>query len=206
MGNVYHSLRALHGMSGASVKWLDVHALCTEYLQAVRNGIGERVDLAGVHYFSALAEHLTARKPQAVTNHRAYIRALESTGVSVHLSKFKRKDIRCSECGRSFSRYEEKETDVALALKLIEVLATGECQTVVLVSGDTDMIPAISAARRLFPQCRIGVAFPFLRHNRELADLADFSVKIDQKAVRKAQFPVRVRLRNGSSVSKPAGW
>lgn len=100
----------------------------------------------------------------------------------------------------------EKETDVAIGLKLVEVLATDECQTVVLVTGDTDMIPTISAVRRLFPDRKIGVGFPFLRHNLELAELADYSFKIDQRSLLKAQFPARVRLRDGSEIVRPAGW
>ena len=204
--NVYHSLDTLGKMTGASVKWLDLVGLCEGYLQAVRGGVGERVELARVHYFSALAEHLIARKPEVVARHRTYIHALEGSGVRVQLSHFKRKDVRCPQCGRSFVRYEEKETDVALGLKLVEVLATDECQTAVLVTGDTDMIPALSAARRLFPERKLGVAFPFLRHNRELAEHADYSFKIDQRSLLKAQFPARIHRSGGSEITRPAGW
>lgn len=204
--NVYHSLDTLGKMTGASIKWLSLLRLCEGYLQAVRGGVGERVELAQVHYFSALAEHLLPRNPEVVERHSSYIRALTESGVNVQLSRFKRRDVRCPECGKRFVRYEEKETDVAIGLKLVEVLATDECETVVLVTGDTDMIPAISAARRLFPDRKIGVGFPFLRHNRELAQHADYSFKIDQRSLLKAQFPAHVRLRDGSEIVRPAGW
>lgn len=204
--NVYHSLDTLGKMTGASVKWLNLVGLCEGYLHAVRGAVGERVELMQVHYFSALAEHLVPRKPEVVERHRTYIRALRETGVRVQLSHFKRRDVRCPDCGTRFVRYEEKETDVAIGLKLVEVLATGECQTVVVVTGDTDMLPAIAAARRLFPDRKIGVGFPFLRHNRELAQHADYSFKIDQRSLLKAQFPPRVRLRDGSEIERPAGW
>ena len=180
--------------------------LCEGYLQAVRSGVGERVELAQVHCFSALAEHLTARNPQVVERHRTYIRALEESGVTIQLSRFKRKDVRCPVCGKRFVRYEEKETDVAIGLKLVEVLATDECDTVVLVTGDTDMLAAIAAVRRLFPDRKIGVGFPFLRHNIELSEHADYNFKIDQRSLLKAQFPPRVRLRDGSEIVRPAGW
>lgn len=204
--NVYHSLHTLHHASGASVRWLDLRTLCASYLQAVRNGIGERVELAEVHYFSALAEHLIARKPDVVVRHQTYIRALEGSGVKVQLSHFKRKEVKCHHCGKMYTRHEEKETDVALGLKLVEVFATNECQTAVLVTGDTDMIPAISAARRLFRQSKIGVAFPFLRHNRDLANHADYSFKIDQRTLLKAQFPVRITCDDGTEIVRPLGW
>lgn len=204
--NLYHSLDTLGKMTGASVKWLNLMGLCKGYLQAVRGGLGERVELAQVHYFSALAEHLVPRNPEVVERHRAYIDALTDSGIRVQLSRFKRRDVRCPGCGKRFVRYEEKETDVAIGLKLVEVFATGESQTVVLVTGDTDMIPAISAARRLFPDQKIGVGFPFLRHNRELAQHADYSFKIDQRSLLRAQFPPRVRLRDGSEIVRPAGW
>lgn len=204
--NLYHSLREIERLAKVPVKWLDLRALCESYLQAVRNGIGERVEIAGIHYFSALAHHLSRMDPGIVERHRDYVAALENRGVSVALSQFKLKDIPCPHCRRTFTRAEEKETDVALGVKLIEVLARNECDTAVLVTGDTDLIPAIRAARRLFPHRKIGVGFPFLRHNAALKLASDYHFRIGQKDVERSRLPNHIQLADGRTLTKPASW
>lgn len=203
--NMYHSLKQLQSMSGASVKWLDLHKLCSGYLHAVRNRIGQQVELAAVHWFSARPSHMWARDRDTVLRYDAYAAALAATGVEVNLSQFKKKDVTCPACHIPFNRYEEKETDVAIAVRLLECLVA-ECGTAVLISGDTDLIPAIRTANRLLPRCQVGVGFPFLRHNNELEGAANYSFKIGQKDVQRAQLPATIDVGNGVVVSKPSTW
>ena len=160
--NLYHSLVDIQGVAKASVKWLDLRALCTSYLQAVRNEIGERVELSGIYYFSARPDHLAHRNPGVLTRFDTYMSALRSTDIEPILAQFKKKEVYCYRCKETFDRREEKETDVALGLKLIEALFHKECDTAVIISGDTDLIPAIRTAQRLFPDIPLGVGFPFL--------------------------------------------
>lgn len=204
--NLYHSLREVEKVSKAKVRWLDLRALCASYLHAVRSAVGQRVELARIDYFSALANHLTARDPGALNGPTAYLAALESSGVNVTLARFKQKDVTCPKCGNRFVRFQEKETDVAIGMKLMEAAARGEREVVVLVSGDTDMVPAIKAAKHLSPSLVIGVAFPFMRHNAELRAVADFTFSIGQRDVQRAQFPLAVSLSDGGTVLKPTGW
>ncbi len=204
--NVYHSLREVEKLTGNRVRWLDLQKLLGGSLQAVRSAVGERVEVSKICYFSALAHHLTGTNRDAVNRHLTYISALESTGVEVVLSSFKAKGVECPACGRTFKRHEEKETDVGIAMKLIDVLARSECDAVILITGDTDQIPAIRTAKSLFPQRKIGVGFPFMRHNRELTLVADFTFSIGQKEMQRAQFPARVTLPGGTTIIKPSTW
>ncbi|MCI0435004.1 MAG: NYN domain-containing protein [Gemmatimonadetes bacterium] len=204
--NVYHSLDQLQKVTGASVKWLDVRRLCGAYLQAVRQHVGERAELAGVHYFSARPAFLLHRKPDTVARFDLYMRALRETGVGVNLSQFKRKDITCPRCLKSFTRHEEKETDVALAMKLVEVFVTDECDTAVLVTGDTDLIPSVRTLNLILPRSQIGVAFPVLRQNIELQRTANYWFRINQKDIQRAQFPPDFVLSDGTILSKPRRW
>jgi uncharacterized LabA/DUF88 family protein len=203
--NLYHSLRELERLTKSPAKWLDLKKLCEGYLHAVRSGLGERVELASVTYFSALASHLVPNNPDVVKRHQTYVAALESTDVEVVLSRFKEKTVICPVCGNRFKRHEEKETDVALGLRLIELLARGACDTVVLVTGDTDLVPAIRTARRMYPGHLVGVAFPFMRHNAELRAVADYSFNIGQKDVQRAQLPMQIHTQ-GKVLTKPAAW
>lgn len=197
--NVYHSIiEALKAHQGASMKWLDLQGLCRSYLSAIsRDAVLERV-----FYFSALADF----NPDKAARHRVYVSALRSTGVEVQLGRFKEKDARCWKCGAQFKRHEEKETDVAVAVKLLELFAVDACDTVVLVTGDTDLAPAIHTAKHLFPTKRVWVVFPFGRHNAELKALAHGHIKIKAKSYINYQLPNPLKDSDTSVIWKPLGW
>jgi len=93
-------------------------------------------------------------------------------GIEPIMGRFKPKDVDCPVCNAVFVKHEEKETDVAIATKLLEVLSLKQCETVVLVTGDTDLVPAIKIAKSLFPGNIVLFAFPFARKNKELANIA----------------------------------
>jgi uncharacterized LabA/DUF88 family protein len=204
--NLYHSLREMEGLSKKPSRWLDLQRLCESYLFAIGRRLGIRAELGAIHYFSAYPNPTTVRENEVVERQRIYIAALEATGVSVTMSPFKNRDVRCPHCRIVFKRAEEKETDVAMAVKLVEVCARGEASIVVLISGDSDLRPAVATARRLFPQNKIGVVTPFLRHTTEMQEIGDFHFKVSQKLVQSAQFPNPIRLPDGRVIAKPHGW
>lgn len=222
--NLYHSVKSAerHTQAGP-LRWLDVHGLCSTLL---RSTFGPGASLEGVYYFSALAKHLEAWKPDVVRRHRTFISALESKGVQVSLANFKRKDryevlSRCRlrvepfrkwwripvpRIRLSFRTHEEKETDVAIACKLLELLHRNQCDTAVLLTGDTDIAPAIRTAQQLFPRATVCVAFPFDRHNRDLERQASKSLKIGAALYQRHQLPPTIQLKSGRLIAKPASW
>ncbi len=203
--NIYHSVEEAArqlGLGSRGTKWLDLRKLCASYLHVIGGG----AQIEKVYYFSALAKHLEATKPDVTLRHLSYVRALESTGVVVQLSRFKAKEVRCPKCGSRNVRHEEKETDVALAAKVFEVFARDECDTVVIVTGDTDIAPAVRTASALYPLKRIAFAFPFARKNNELAQLVKTSFHIRKEAYVAHQFSDPVHLSDGCVISKPPTW
>jgi len=204
--NLYFSLREMEGLSKKPSKWLDLRSLCEHFLPEIGHRLGIRAELGVIHYFSAYATHSTVHDRGVVDRHRTYVAALESTGVSVTISQFKYKDVRCPHCKRPFKRLEEKETDVAMAMKLLEVFAVSEAPIAVLMTGGSDLVPAVHTARRLFRQNTIGIITPFLRHTTEMQEVGDFHFKVSQKLVQAAQFPDPVRLADGRVLAKPPGW
>ncbi|MEE9227586.1 MAG: NYN domain-containing protein [Acidimicrobiia bacterium] len=200
--NVYHSIREGQDIDGRVLVWLDMKSLCESCLDI----LGRDAVLAEVWYFSAYAEHLTPSKPDVVRRHRTYVAALRNSGVQVEMGRFKDKDVWCPSCKTDFVRHEEKETDVAIAAKLFEVLHTDACDTAVLVSGDTDLLPAIGTGQRLFPDKQIVVAFPDKRTNAQLRQAVPFSFKIRRHRYANNQFPEEIELPSGQRLVKPAGW
>ena len=199
--NLYHSLRDVDRGHGHSLRWLDLNALCSSLLHAVPG----RCELAGVVYFSALARHMEAARPGTVARHLRYVDALQATGVETILGHFKRRRVRCPSCGRVRDRWEEKQTDVGIAVRLMKLAATGACERILVVSGDTDLVPAISEARSTWP-ARIGVAFPARRANAQLRAAADWTVNLDAGSYARHQFPAVVMGRDGTGIRRPGNW
>lgn len=208
--NLYHSaMDASKDLGGASTKWLDIRQLCDSYL----SGIGGDAQTQSIYYFSAPAQHLTAVNPGVVQRHMRFVKCLRATGVTDELHRFRKKDIKFHIKGdmddlfRGFlRRHEEKETDVAIASKLFELLIRDECDTILLVTGDTDFVPACKTARRLFPDKAVGFLFPYKRSKDELADLASLLFAIDAEAYAAHQFPDPFILPNGHRLDKPPSW
>jgi uncharacterized LabA/DUF88 family protein len=197
--NVYHSIiEALKAYPADSMKWLDFHAFCTSFLPLISND----ATLEKVFYFSASADF----RPDKAARHAVLVAALRATGVEVQLGRFKEKDVWCPTCKTSFKRHEEKETDVAVAVKLLELLALNACDTVVLVTGDTDLAPAIRTAKTLYPTKRIWVVFPYGRHNTELKVLAHGTIKVKAKRYTANQLPNPFKKADGTLIWKPTGW
>ncbi|HEX9937239.1 MAG TPA: NYN domain-containing protein [Longimicrobium sp.] len=221
--NLYHSIRdAEKQVSARPQRWLNLRTFCEDYVRH----FGPTAVLSGVFYFSALAKHLEAAKPDIVRRHQSYIEAIEATGVDVTLASFKssekfipfkycefrlwpiRRRIRLPipRWGVVVRRTEEKETDVAIASKMFELLHTSVADAIVLVSGDTDLLPAIRMAKSLFPGAEVAVIFPFKRHNAELKRVVRRSFKVRREQYARHQLPDPIVLPNGHQIRKPQTW
>jgi uncharacterized LabA/DUF88 family protein len=209
--NLYHSIRDItyYCDSQLRLKWLDISALCKFLLHRIGNA-----DLAGIYYFSAFAYHLN--DPEIIARHKTYIKCLEDTGIEKQISRFKPREIQCTlfqasnktcpNCSGVFQKHEEKETDVAIASKLFELLFKGNSDCIVLVTGDTDLAPAVTTARLLYPNKRILFAFPYRRANAQLKQISPNSFKLKVKDYRLHQFPDPYPMSDGTLVAKPPTW
>ncbi|MCH7762654.1 MAG: NYN domain-containing protein [Candidatus Marinimicrobia bacterium] len=200
--NLYHSVVDLQKIHKTGSKWLDIVKLCKSHLYI----LGNDARLEKVYYFSALAHHLLPSDSSRVQRHRVYIRCLQDTGVDVQLAKFKKKFYFCDRCHFKNKRHEEKETDVALASKLFELLQKDIADTVILVTGDTDLKQAVLTAKELFPAKTILFSFPFKRKNSELSIIAPGSFQLIRSMYETCIFSDPYILKNGKEIPKPKEW
>jgi uncharacterized LabA/DUF88 family protein len=203
--NLYHSVKtASHdlGLNGSGTRWLDIRSMCQSYLHL----IDKTAQLSDIYYFSALARHLEMRKPDVTVRHQNYIRCLEDSGVIAELHRFKKSLTFCQKCNQTFNRREEKETDVAMATRLLELLFLDKCGTIVLVTGDTDIVPAVKTAQHIFSKNEIVFMMPYKRHNKELANLVSRHFDISSNNYTKHQFADPYITKKGKSVVKPLSW
>jgi len=66
------------------------------------------------------------------------------------MAHFKNKYRSCHRCGHSWKAHEEKETDVRLALAVLEDGYDDLYDRAIIVSADSDLVPVIEQARRRF--------------------------------------------------------
>lgn len=134
------------------------------------------------------------------------MRCLRGSGIQVHLGSFKVKMVTCHLCGKESRHHEEKETDVAIAAKLFELCHSGAAASFVLVTGDTDLVPAVKVCRKLFPEVSIFCVFPYQRVNDDLRRFSHASFKLTRENYLTNQYPSPLRLSDGTMVTRPTEW
>lgn len=165
--NLYHAIAAL---GDPSLKWLDLRKLSQIFIHPIKE------ELLGVFYFSTLAIH---RNQSAQIRQRTYLRALELCGVKTVLGQFKQKDRECSQCFARYRGYEEKETDVNIALSLLDLAYQNAYDRAILVTNDSDQVPTIRKVLERFPQKRITIVIPpSTRECNQLIQTASAKAKI----------------------------
>ncbi|MCK6553407.1 NYN domain-containing protein [Candidatus Binatia bacterium] len=145
--NLYHAIRDLRL---PHLKWVDLWALLERFARP------PAAELRTVYYFSAYATWL---KEQHL-RHAQYVAALGAHRVTPVLGNFKKKTYRCKQCEQTIEGHEEKETDVNLALGLYRGAVKDEYDLALVVSGDSDLAPAVRAVKRDFPVKRILIVTP----------------------------------------------
>jgi uncharacterized LabA/DUF88 family protein len=202
--NLYHSLvEAQRDAGSKTTKWLDLKRLCSSYLALAGQIAGERAELERIYYFSASPTH---RSQDKINRHALYVRCLRATGIDVQLGRFKKKTVHCNWCNRDFFTHEEKETDVAIATKLFEICHLDQADMTILMTGDTDLAPAVISCKQLFPSKPVLFAFPYKRTNTELVKIAPESFSIKLKSYLRSQFPDLLVLPDGTRLRKPSVW
>lgn len=192
--NLYYGLKDSYGRR---FLWLDLQNLTASLLRPGQT-------LTQVTYFTARVRD----KPDSRQRQADYLDALSAHSplVTTIDGRFQAKDRRCRGCGDSWVVFEEKETDVNIAIAMLEDAVLDRYDTALLVSADSDLCPAIRATKRLRPDKRIIAAFPPGRHSADLKRTVDGFVSIGRDKVRKAQLPDRLLTGSGITLQRPKYW
>jgi uncharacterized LabA/DUF88 family protein len=191
--NLYHALQEKPDYH--KYKWLDLSKLCAAFTM-------KKDQIVDIYYFTAL----TTWNQQKMARHKDYIRALVSKNIHIIYGEFKRRDKLCPLCKKTFQTFEEKQTDVNVAIYLFKLAIQDIYDTAIIVSGDSDLIPSLSAVRAMFPQKRIGVIIPIGRASESLKQTANFHMKMRQYHLQTSLFPEIVNLGQNQTVTCPITW
>ena len=75
-----------------------------------------------------------------------------------------------------------------------------------MITGDTDLVPAVKLCKQLFPSKRIIIGFPFQRKNKELAEISHGSFVFSPVSIIDNQFPDPFIISEGVEFDMPTGW
>lgn len=187
MGRDKNSVRAL-----SKYRWLNLNALVSRYLD--KDDV-----LESVQYFTAY----TNWDSQKIGRHKTYVRALKSVGVQVVLGKFYEVEKRCRICGADYFTWEEKQSDVNLATQVVHRASSYE--KAIIITGDSDICPAIRTVKETYPAKQLVVIIPPGRPAEELKQTADAHHSITEEGLKNSQFAGVLTDARGL-FTLPTGW
>jgi 6-hydroxy-3-succinoylpyridine 3-monooxygenase len=189
-------------------KWLNVQS----FFEALR--LDEEV--VAVKFFTALVDpllHVSTRRDRQ----KRYFKALGSLSkVRIILGKYQERTVTCraAACPRRLEYVvpEEKKTDVNIAVNLLDDALRGLTDSIVIVSGDSDLEPAVEWVRHNRPQIKITVYIPVLGdEGRQRRSDNYYRMGITCKPLPLADIPrhllpVDVTIGENQTISRPAEW
>lgn len=190
-------------LKGGPNKWLDLERL----FRRVRTGDA----VQKIKYFTALVDG------PARVRQETYLRALATSPlIEILLGKYKYKQVKCmlQQCDyrgpRWFRTPEEKRTDVNIAVQMVCDAFEDRADRFVVVSGDSDLVPAVATIKSRFPNKQVLIYVPTQDPTRgaavELRSSADKHRDLPLILLRHCQFRSELPDGAGGMILKPAGW
>lgn len=192
-------------------KWLNVQSFF-ESLRLDNNVVAVKV-------FTAIVDPKKHISPKRDRQNR-YLKALASLPkVKIIRGSYQEREVTCGavECPRrlKYRVPEEKKTDINIAVNLIDDALSGAVDSIVIVSGDSDMEPAIEWVRKKYPQIKITVYIPVIpeladeakeRRNDHYIQMGVTCKPLPLADLPRHQLPKTIRLTPTETVSRPDEW
>ncbi len=192
--NLYHGLRS---KGWRRYYWLDLWALAERFLKPGQT-------LVEVVYCTTLIKG----DPDGQQRQLTFIDALKAhrPGIKVVYGHYLAKDQRCFNCGNTYTRHEEKMTDVNIACHMLTDAMDCRFDVAFVLSGDSDLVPPVRTVRERWPAKRVLALFPPDRKSDALRRAANGQKWISEADLRQSQLPGVVQLADGKSAARPAEW
>jgi uncharacterized LabA/DUF88 family protein len=193
--NLYNGLK--DGF-GKRYLWLDLVKLVSE--------LRPDSDLVHVKYFTSPVEGRSETK-QRQLHYQYAMKSLNRNRVRITQGRHESREVECLSCRKTWQHYEEKETDVNIAVNIVQDAYSDAADDFIIISGDTDLIPAIKMAQSVKKDLFVAAAFPPERFSKMLKRLMPSSFIISENKFRAAQLPDSfVDNLDQRTYSRPPGW
>ena len=194
--NLYYGIRS---KGWRRYYWLDLRRLAENLLRSGQ-------ELVMVRYFTTRISP-EPHDPGKAVRQNTFIEALETLpDLYIHYGKYMPKHHTCLSCGTAWKTYEEKMTDVNIAVEMLGDVHNEIFDTVIMVSGDSDLTGPVTAVRSRYPDKEVIVAFPPDRVSKQLRQVATASFVIGRKTLADSQLPERIIRPDGHILSRPPTW
>jgi len=204
--NLYYRL-----LRGTGDKWLDLYSFSKGLLNSDH-------DIIEVKYFTSMVVPYPY-DAAAIERQNVYIQAVAANPkVRVILGYYSKKpavlparSANCRECAESKNgfvrvfKFEEKRTDVNMAVSIVRDAAQNAADSYVLVTGDSDQVATVHAVRKDFKK----PVLVFDPHDKVCDDLkraATFYRPVPRNLASTCHLPSSVIDANGQTLVCPAAW
>lgn len=193
-------LNLYNGLKRANLRkyyWLDLRALAEKLCLPNQR-------LVRIKYFTSMVS--TKFDEGKFQRQSSYIKALRTLKyVRIFLGRHQKGFTTCSRCGKVFKNFNEKMTDMNIAVEMFKDAYQKKCDTQILISGDSDLVPACKAIIELFDM-KLVIFFPPHRKTDRLKEHCHFSAKIFTNYFKKSQLPELIIDSDGNEIIKPEYW
>ncbi len=205
--NLYYRL-----LRGTKNKWLDLYAFANSLLNDSHN-------VTAVKYFTSMVvPH--PYDAASIERQNIYLQAASlNPKVQVVLGYYKKnpavlpaRSAVCRECGEAKNgfvrvyKFEEKRSDVNMAVSVVRDAALGEADSFVLITGDSDQVATVLTARKTFGK-QVLVFDPHEKICDDLKKAASYYKNISRDLPSQCLLPLEVPRSNSNKTIKcPEAW
>lgn len=217
--NFFYSLK--RSFSGKKYFWLN-------YKKLIRNILPDDCRIEHVKYFTAYAPW----DEEGMPKHKAYVRALQKFWHQIiewryqNISKTFKKiihpvskiafepELRKLESYTKdgftpvlleYSTYEEKKTDVNMAIHIVADGLSDEYDIAYILSGDSDIVPAIEMVKKLKPEKQFVSVYLSNTKGRNMKQKTDSHILLKEEDVAGALLPDQIILKS-MIIERPEDW
>jgi hypothetical protein len=184
--NFYH---AIDELKDHSLKWCNLWLLAQNTIPQISES------LVKVSFYSAFYPGNSGQR----WRHEQYKQALENVGVKTVFGHFIGDTMDCRGCGRIWNKPTEKETDINLALGVINDAYANVYDKAYILSADSDQVATMRSVRALFSDKQIAtVAPPNRNFSVHIAGLANGGrIKLTKDNIANSLFEGMVASKTG---------
>lgn len=201
--NLYHAIMQTDEKGKqpyAKYRWLN-------YWKLIECFLGENDILEDVYYFSAYVSWGGLAGMEKKERHQIFVDVQRDFGVKVVLGRFRPVRKTClALCKRAYQTYEEKRTDVNIATTMLKLAFLDRYQKGILISGDSDIVPALEAIKEVKPSTQIMVVVPIERKGIALSNAAHLVRHMKESHLKRCLLPLEVSLKKQAIVTCPVSW
>lgn len=191
--NLYYALRdaRLH-----KHKWLDLCDMCLSLLKP-----GQTLEF--IRYFTSRIRG----NPAATARQARYLDALTvKDNITIDYDNFLTKEVRCRKCKNTWTKHEEKKTDVNISIRLLEDAYAGNFDIALWISSDSDLVPPVKYIHTHFPDKEGVMTSPPKRKSKQLNAAASKTFPISKATIRSNRLPNPVIVHNGLELYASDEW